>query len=100
MANQLKPGGMGSAAGTGEPAAFAASMAADIEAALNSLMAAEGKAPLLIDDNSPDTRDRRMLFVAIAQGVVNHLVNNQAAFQILLADNTVTSQKVNIQVAP
>ena len=100
MADQIKPGGMGASNEVGMPAAFAGSMAADIESALNTLLGAEGKQQLLISDNSPDTRDRRLLFVAIAQGVMNHLRNHQGAFVIKLADNTVTSQKIDIQAAP
>ncbi len=84
MANQLKPGGMGSPAAVGMPPEFSDSMASAIESALNTLLAGEGKDTLDVNDNSPDTRDRRMLFVAIAQGVVNHLVANQAAFVIHL----------------
>jgi hypothetical protein len=57
-------------------------MAATIEEELNTLLQAEGK-PALPLDNSAETRDRRMLFIAIARGVVRHLRENQAAFEIV-----------------
>jgi len=77
----LKPGGLGSPADPAIPPDFANSMAAAIEAALNNLLSSEGN-PTVPIDNSPESRDRRVLFLAIAQGVVNHLVQNQDAFRI------------------
>ena len=77
----LKPGQMGSANDPSTPAAFADSMAADIEAAFNDLLQDAGLPPLA-DDNSKESRDRRRLFVAIARGVVRHLVEHQDAFTI------------------
>lgn len=73
MADKLKPGG--------QAPNFAGSMAAAMEAALNVLLAAEGR-PTVPDDDSAETRDRRILFLAIAQGIVNHLVANEDAFVI------------------
>jgi hypothetical protein len=87
MADQLKPGALGAASDPGNPAAFAGSMAAAIESALNALLLAEGR-PALPIDNSAETRDRRMLFVAIAQGVVNHLAAHHGAFVIRADDST------------
>ncbi|MGH8308564.1 MAG: hypothetical protein ACRETX_02080, partial [Steroidobacteraceae bacterium] len=49
--------------------------------ALNDLLIDEGREPLSTE-NTTATRDRRLLFVAIAQGVVNHLVDNSNAFRI------------------
>ena len=34
------------------------------------------------DTNAPEARDRRRLLVAIAQGVVRHLVDNADAFEV------------------
>jgi hypothetical protein len=56
-------------------------MAQAIERALNDLLIGEGRDPLSTA-NTTATRDRRMLFVAIAQGVVRHLVDNANAFRI------------------
>jgi hypothetical protein len=85
MADQLKPGGLGAASDPGNPAAFVGSMAEAIESALNALLTAEGR-PALPIDNSAESRDRRMLFVAIAQGVVSHLAAHQGAL-VVRADN-------------
>lgn len=60
---------------------FAGSMAEAIEDALNDLLDDEDK-PRVSTDDTPETRDRRIMFVAIAQGVVNHLVANPGAFNV------------------
>jgi hypothetical protein len=73
MGNKLKPGG--------QAPNFAGSMAAAMEAALNKLLDDEDR-PTVPDDNSAETRDRRILFLAISQGIVNHLVANEDAFVI------------------
>ena len=78
----LKAGGLGLAGDVAPlPDEFADSMAAAMEVALNQLLEAEDRPPAPID-NTPESRDRRMLFVAIAQGVVNHLVENRDAFVV------------------
>lgn len=71
MGDKLKPGG--------QAPNFAGSMAEAMEKALNDLLITEGRLPVP-DDNSTETRDRRVLFLAIAQGIVNHLVTNQDSF--------------------
>jgi hypothetical protein len=82
MGNQLKPGGPGSPVNPDvTPPEFVGSMAQAIETALNNLLPGEDR-PQVPTDNSPETRDRRTMFLAIAQGIVNHLVENQAAFEI------------------
>jgi len=83
MPDSLKPGLMGSANDTSTPDAFAHSMAANIEAAFSELLQDAGL-PALTDDNSKESRDRRRLFVAIAQGVVRHLVQHQDSFTIFV----------------
>src|SRR5437763_357513 len=77
----LKPGGLGSPADPAIPPAFADSMAAAMESALNALLASEGN-PTVPVDNPPESRDRRIMVLAIAQGVVNHLAQNADAFRI------------------
>jgi hypothetical protein len=73
MGDKLKPGG--------QAAAFAGSMAAAMEAALDDLLDDEGR-PHVSTDDTAETRDRRILFLAIARGIVDHLVANEAAFEI------------------
>jgi hypothetical protein len=87
MPESLKPGQMGSPAAIGTPAEFANSMAAEIEAAFSELLQDAGLPPLA-DDNSKESRDRRRLFVAIAQGVVRHLVARNEAFVIHVPHDT------------
>ena len=60
----------------GTLADFNDSMAQAIENALNALMGTLPSAPQEL------VNDRRKLFIAIAQGVINHLQSKQAAMQI------------------
>ncbi len=60
---------------------FADSMAEDMEKALNQVREEQDMVELPIGD-----KDRRMLFIAIARGVINHLEKKQEAFTII-ADN-------------
>ena len=60
---------------------FDGSMAAAIETELNALLEADLLPPLPMGD-TPDRRDRRRLFVAIARGVVRHLKENEASFKV------------------
>ncbi len=53
------------------------SMAAAIERQLNNLLAD----PLPTDD-SPEARDRRRMFAAIARGVIEHLAGNPDALKV------------------
>lgn len=55
---------------------FADSLAAEIEEALADVRLEAGL------DVPPDDDDRRMLFIAIARGVVAHLKKKEAAFAI------------------
>ncbi len=81
----LKAGGLGpNLPDNVKPAAFSASMAEAMESALNSLLVSEGRDSLLTNDNSAETRDRRLLFCAIAQGVVDYLHDNDDAFRVHL----------------
>ena len=96
MGNKIKPGAMGSGNAVGMPPEFAGSLAAAIESVLNSILAAEGKQTFALNDNSREARDRRMLFVAIAQGVVNHLTANEAAF-VIQAGSLDTGETIDIR---
>jgi hypothetical protein len=73
MGDRLRPGG--------QAPDFANSMAAAMEDALNQLLVAQGRTAVSTDDTA-ETRDRRVLFLAIAQGIVRHLAANQDAFVI------------------
>jgi len=77
----LKPGGLGSPAAQETPQAFRSSMAEEIEKAFNSLLQREGR-PTFSDDNTAESRDRRLLFAAIAQGVCEHLQKQQGSFTV------------------
>ena len=103
MANEIKPGQMGA---TGEegvmPPPFADSMAARIESELNSILFGEGRDQFDPDDNTADARDRRMLFVAIARGVVQYIADNPGAFHLKLSRDgggRVTDVQIVVKVA-
>ena len=95
MPDALKPGGLGSAAVIGTPSEFAGSMAQAMETALNDLLSEEGR-PQVPTDNSAETRDRRTMFLAIAQGVVNHLAAHPDAFEVLKQDDTPSNHHIVI----
>jgi hypothetical protein len=61
-----------------DPATFAGSMADEIEQAFNRLL----PEPLPTAD-SRETRDRRRLFVAIAEGVIKHLDSHSPALNVV-----------------
>ena len=84
----IKPGDMGrDAPSNATPADFAGSMAATIESELNRLLRLDGLEELIpTNDNSPEARDRRRLFVAIARGVVRHLDEQVASIRIAVPD--------------
>jgi len=87
MAN-LNPGGFGALE-------FSASMAEAMENALNDLLFQEGK-PQVSTIDSPETRDRRIMFLAIARGVVEHLTANPDAFVVRNPDNTTSAFHIAI----
>ena len=79
---------------------FAGSMAAAMESALNNLLVGVGREPVPTN-NSDETRDRRVMFLAIAQGIVNHLVANQDAFTIVNNDgDTLDNHHIVIAKSP
>ena len=95
MSHQIKPGAMGLPTDPEPPSAYANSMAAEIEAQLNALLIADGL-PTLPMDNSPESRDRRRLFVAIARGVVKHFDDKRLAIDVVRSDGTVISPTFDI----
>ncbi len=98
MSPAIKPGNMGSPTDPDTvPPEFAGSMAAAIEEAFYNILSAENKITFDRYDNSRESRDRRMLFVAIAQGVMSYLNANQAAIQIC-SGNTPINVTVEIQI--
>ncbi len=78
---------------------FVNSMAAEIENQLDALMTNDGLPQLSTDVNDQTVRDRRRLFVAIARGVVLHLVANKDAFVITTNSGTVSAQLDHITTA-
>ena len=97
MGDKLKAGGLGAANDPLDfPNAFAGSMAKAMEDALNDLLIEEGR-PEVPTENTTETRDRRIMFVAIARGIVKHLTDNEAAFTIHRDDGTLlTNHNVHI----
>jgi hypothetical protein len=71
LANQLKGGGPA-------PPSFTNSMAAAIETQLNAMLTE----PLPADD-TPEARDRRRFFAALARGVIKHLKDNPDALEVV-----------------
>lgn len=70
-------------------AGYVNSMAEQIEKELNVLLALDGLATLPVDPNDREVRDRRRLFVAVARGVVRHLVDQDSAIDIVRVDSSV-----------
>jgi hypothetical protein len=77
VGNELKPGNM-------NPDDMVNSMAEQIDLEFDKLLQADGLQKLSFDMTDRMVRDRRRLFVAIARGVVQHLVANADAFSVLL----------------
>jgi hypothetical protein len=73
---------------------FEDSMAEEIETAYNAVLAENGKAPL----PSADPLDRRMLFIAIARGVINHLQKKQNAVTVTVPTSP-TGQPLPVAIA-
>lgn len=85
----LKPGGP-------DAADFAGSMAEAIEKSLNALLIHDGKDPLPTTE-TPETRDRRRLFIAIATGVIDHLQANADAFEVTHSSGAFVAHDVEIR---
>ena len=88
MANALDPGNMGPREPANQiPSDFALSMASAIENAFLALLKQDKMTGFVTDTNAPEARDRRRLLIAIAQGVVRHLVDNADAFEVKGTDS-------------
>lgn len=95
----LKPGRMGSSAAPVTPAEFAGSMAEAIENAYWSSLAADGKDTFDRSTNAETDRDRRRIFVAIAQGVIGFLAQNDDAFRVV-GPAVPANTTIDIRTAP
>jgi hypothetical protein len=93
----LKPGGMGPKGASAKPADFAGSMADAMETALNTMLANDGINKFEVNTNSQEARDRRRMFVAIAQGIVRHLKDNADALWIENTLNVKLPDHIDIQ---
>jgi hypothetical protein len=100
MGDALNPGSMQRAPDPGKqiPADFESTMASAIENALVALLQQDGMNSFTVDTNSKEARDRRRLLIAIAQGVVRHLVDNAAAFQVTDSDGHPIPVSIRINV--
>jgi hypothetical protein len=91
---KLVPGALGDPTATGKPAAFAGSMADAIETAMHDLLPPEQQFDP--NDNSKESRDRRILFVAIAQGVVSYLNAHADAFIVTHTTGAAVTHSVDL----
>ena len=95
MANKLTPGELGPETAQGKPQPFEGSMAEAIEDALNALLPSDQRFD--VNDNSQRARERRTLFVSIAQGVVKHLKDNAAAFEVTHTTGQAETHKLEVK---
>jgi hypothetical protein len=93
---------MGNAAepANARPPHFADSMADAMDTAFHTLLDAEGMKNFEVNTNSKEARDRRRLFVAIAQGIVRHLADNAGALVIKDSLNNAIDVHIEVQVDP
>lgn len=61
---------------------YANSMAAEIEKAMDEVRAEAGLEPLPFPADPEDLKNRRILYIAIARGVIRHLEKKEKAFKI------------------
>jgi hypothetical protein len=90
--------GLASEPQNAKPGDFASSMADAMDTAFNELLSAEPMRTFETDTNTKEARDRRRLFVAIAQGIVRHLKDNAGALLIKDASNNVVNIHIDVQV--
>ena len=76
----LRPGDLNTTPNDFDP--FDDSMAALMEEELNRLLQLDGLPRMPDDANDREVRDRRRFMIAIARGVVRHLVENRDAITI------------------
>jgi hypothetical protein len=95
------PGGNSLYGGTIGDFDSADNMAKEIENALKAVRAANGITQLL--PTGDNAKDMRMTFIAIATGVINHIMNNPAAFAVQVTDvagNTLDGNVNKVTVGP
>jgi hypothetical protein len=90
--------GLASEPQNARPGDFANSMADAMDTAFHNLLSAEQMKTFELNANSKEARDRRRLFVAIAQGIVRHLKDNAGAMVIKDSTNNVINVHIDIQV--
>lgn len=81
-----------------KPGDFVSSMADAMDMAFHELLSAEPMRTFEKDTNTKEARDRRRLFVAIAQGIVRHLKDNAGALLIKDVSNNTIDIHIDIQV--
>jgi len=72
-------------------------MADAMDTAFRSLLVAEGMNGFDLNTNSKEARDRRRIFVAIAQGVVRHLKDHGGALTVVNAANVPTGETIRVE---
>jgi len=82
------------------PPDFANSMADAMDSAFRALLLADKMTPFNLDTNSQEARDRRRIFVAIAQGVIRHLKDHGADLTVVDALNKPTKETIAVLVDP
>jgi len=88
LGTALKPGNM-------NPDDLVGSMADTIDREFDQLLRNDGLPGLSFDMSERMVRDRRRMFVAIARGVVKHLVDNADAFSIGVPPSLVVHPTIN-----
>jgi hypothetical protein len=96
----LKPGALGLPTDPSTPTAFAASMAAAIEDAFWHSLPGADENKFDRSTNTQSDRDRRRLFVAIAQGVTEHLRANADALRVTADVPLPPNTHIEIHVTP
>jgi hypothetical protein len=82
-----------------KPDEFASSMAEAIENALWTLLQADKMNTFEVNTDSNEARDRRRILVAIAQGVIRHLVDNAGALTFTGVDSIGNPITGTVQIA-
>jgi hypothetical protein len=94
------PGTIGTAEGGSTPSTFATSAAGLMERKLHDLIAAmTGQAPFDMTVDDADARARRVLFVAIAEAVFEHMRDNASAFVLGAGSADHHTHTVTVQVS-
>jgi hypothetical protein len=96
----LKAGAMGSSNDPSTPNEFAASMAAAIEDAYWNSLSADSMHTFDRSSNSTTDRDRRRIFVAIAQGVTGYLQAHADALEVKASGPLPLNTHIEVNVTP